>query len=58
MVKIMTDDGKSWFHEPPYTWEEEQAIYRGMSLQSGATILHGRREEPKPQKSPPQLPEE
>ena len=39
MVRRTADNGAVW-HEPPYTWEEEQEIYRGMAMQPGATILH------------------
>jgi hypothetical protein len=42
MVRRTADNGAVW-HEPPYTWEEEQELYRGMALQSGATILHAPR---------------
>jgi hypothetical protein len=27
MVRIVNKDGSA-FHEPPYTWEEEQEFYR------------------------------
>ena len=26
MVKVFSDSGKSWWHEPPFTAEEEQAL--------------------------------
>ena len=42
MVRRTTKSGAVW-HEPPYTWEEEQELYRGMVLQPGATILHAPR---------------
>jgi hypothetical protein len=29
MVRIVNEDGGA-FHEPPYTWEEEQDFYRRM----------------------------
>jgi hypothetical protein len=28
MVKVFDKDGTLLFHEPPYTWEEEQEFYR------------------------------
>jgi hypothetical protein len=42
MVRRTADNGAVW-HEPPYTWEEEQALYRGMAMQPGSTILHAPR---------------
>ena len=42
MVRRTGEDGGVW-HEPPYTWEEEQALYRGMAMQPGSTILHASR---------------
>ena len=39
MVRVMDETG-GYFHEPPYTEAEEAALYRGMSLKPGATILH------------------
>ena len=42
MVRRTGDDGAVW-HEPPYTWEEEQELYRGMAMQPGATILQAPR---------------
>ena len=56
MVRKPTDTG-GWYHEPPYTWEEEMAIYKGMDIDGPVTILRGPRPDakplPLPQKSPP-----
>jgi hypothetical protein len=43
MVRKMCDDGIHYYHEPPYTWEEEMAIYKGMDINGPVTILHGPR---------------
>jgi hypothetical protein len=40
MVRRMDDKG-GFYHEPPYTEEEELELYRMMSPQPGAKILHG-----------------
>ena len=55
MVRRTGDDGGVW-HEPPYTWEEEQELYRGMAMQPGATILHAPRPAPPSEPSPGSLP--
>jgi hypothetical protein len=31
MVFKLSDDGKTGWHEPPFTWKEEQELYRRMS---------------------------
>jgi hypothetical protein len=31
MVKVYGKDGTVLFHEPPFTWEEEQDFYRRMA---------------------------
>jgi hypothetical protein len=43
MVRKLCDDGIHYYHEPPYTWEEEMAIYKGMDINGPVTILHGLR---------------
>ena len=57
MVRKMTDDGKGFYHEPPYTEAEEDMIYRGMAIDGPVTILRAPRpasgSPPPPQKSPP-----
>jgi hypothetical protein len=56
MVRKMTDKG-GFYHEPPYTEEEEDMIYRGMDIDGPVTILHAPRPSstplPPPRKSPP-----
>jgi hypothetical protein len=37
MVKVKVGDG--YFHEPPYTWEEEQEFYRRIGG-GPKTLLH------------------
>jgi hypothetical protein len=34
----MSDTG-GYYHEPPYTWEEEMAIYKGMDIDGPVTVL-------------------
>jgi len=53
MVRKRADNG-SYYHEPPYTWEEEMAIYKGMDIDGPATILHGR--SPPASAAPPRPP--
>jgi hypothetical protein len=38
MVRIVNKDGSA-FHEPPYTWEEEQDFYRRIGG-GPKTVLH------------------
>jgi hypothetical protein len=60
MVKKISDKG-GVYHHPPYTWEEEMAIYKGMDIDGPVTILHGPRPASKPPSRPPgsrQKPEE
>jgi len=40
MVRKLTDDGKGYYHEPPYTEEEEMDIYRRLDA-GPVRILHG-----------------
>lgn len=51
----------SYYHEPPYTEEEELDFYKRI-CSGPLTILHGARppaeKQPQPQKSPPPSPEE
>ena len=53
MVRVKADDG-GYYHEPPYTPEEERDFYKAVS---GGPVTVIRRlpktEKPKPQKSPP-----
>jgi hypothetical protein len=42
MVRIISPEGGIW-DEPPYTEEEELALYKAMSCEGGTTILHGAR---------------
>ena len=52
MVRIVCPDG-GVYHEPPYTWEEEQAFYRAMG-NGPVTVLHRKAEkEPVKESSPP-----
>ncbi len=46
MVRKLCDDGVSYYNEPPYTEEEEMAIYKGMDIDGPVTILRA----PKPPK--------
>lgn len=60
MVRKMAENG-TYYHEPPYTEEEDLDFYRRVA-NGPFTILHGPRpsaEKPtQPQKLPPQPPEE
>jgi hypothetical protein len=54
MVRVKCDDG-GYFHEPPYTWDEERDFYRAMA-DGPRTVVHAPRpapetEEPKSPKS-------
>ena len=51
IVMLVTVDGVSW-HEPPYTEEEEDELYRRVNA-GPLRILHA----PKPQPVPAPLPE-
>jgi len=52
MVRLPTDDGKGFYHEPPYTEEEEADFYRRVGG-GPVAILRG----PKPAAATsPQLP--
>jgi hypothetical protein len=56
MVFVPNGKGGGW-HEPPFTWEEEQELYRRMSPQPGVpmTIYRGPQKADKPaQSEPPQ----
>jgi len=52
MTRKMCDDGIHYYHEPPYSWEEEMAIYKGMDIDGPVTVLHG----PRPSKPPSRPP--
>jgi hypothetical protein len=54
MVRHRTEDGTGWYHEPPYTWEEEQEIYRRMDYSGPIKILH---QGPRPAAAPTELPQ-
>jgi hypothetical protein len=54
MVRKMDDKG-GYYHEPPYTWEEEMAIYKGMDIDGPVTVLRGPRPASTPS-IPPQKP--
>ena len=56
MVRKMCDDGIHFYHEPPYTFEEEMAIYKGMDIDGPVTILHGPRPAASKPATPPQKP--
>jgi hypothetical protein len=53
MVRKLCDNGISYYHEPPYTEEEEDMIYRGMDIDGPVTILHA----PRPSSTPPSPPQ-
>jgi hypothetical protein len=55
MVRKRTDDGRGWYHEPPYTEEEELDFYRRVGGAKKLTILRG---SPSPSRQSPQRPEE
>ena len=61
MVRYRTEDGKGWYHEPPYTEAEEMELYRRMdgvvsTFKSGHRTLP---DQPSlPRKSQPPQPEE
>lgn len=57
MVKVMCDDGVNFFHEPPYTEEEEDAFYAAMS-KGPITILRPKTVATPAPKSQPRSPEE
>jgi hypothetical protein len=49
MVRVRDDLG-GYFHEPPYTWEEEQELYQRMAGGNGPiTVVRG----PRPAASEP-----
>jgi len=55
MVRVRGSDG-GFFHEPPYTPEEERDFYRRMSG-GPKTLLHAPKPDPKsPQPKTPKLP--
>lgn len=56
MVRIVNEDGSA-YHEPPYTWEEEQALYRAMG-NGPITVLHRKTETQSPPNLPAEGPEE
>jgi hypothetical protein len=45
MVKVLDKDGTVLFHEPPYTWEEEQEFYRRIGG-GPKVVLHAPRPAP------------
>ena len=54
MVRKRTDDGKGWYHEPPYTEAEEDELYRRMDAGPFARIIQpSSTPQPRPQTSPP-----
>jgi hypothetical protein len=63
MVTIYDKDGKPLYRQPPYTWEEEQALYKGMSA-GPVTVLRTHRPgdplppEPEPEAEGPKQEEE
>jgi len=40
MVRKMTEDGKGYYHEPPYTEAEEDEFYRRVGGATSLTIAH------------------
>jgi hypothetical protein len=44
LVRVKSDDG--YFHELPYTWEEERDFYRAMA-DGPKTVVHAPRPAPK-----------
>ena len=50
MVRKMTDDGKGYCHEPPYTDEEEMDLYRRFGDAKSLSVLRAPTPQP-PQKS-------
>jgi len=53
MVRKLCDDGVSYYHEPPYTEEEEMEFYRRVGG-GPVSILHApKHEAPTSPKSPP-----
>jgi hypothetical protein len=53
MVRRIDDKG-GVYHEPPYTWDEEQELYRRMSGTKSLTRIHAGPRGPRP----PSLPAE
>jgi hypothetical protein len=55
MVFKKCKQGGGW-HEPPYTWEEEMALYRASAMQPGSVIYYGspRKRGPVPAAKPKQ----
>jgi hypothetical protein len=53
MVRVKGADG-GYFHEPPYTWEEEQDFYRRVS-NGPITVVHApaAKKSAKPKRSKP-----
>jgi hypothetical protein len=53
MVRVKGADG-GYFHEPPYTWEEEQDFYRRVS-NGPITVVHApaAKKPAKPKRSKP-----
>ena len=48
MVRKRSENG-GYYHEPPYTWEEEMALYKMADYGDGPiTILHAAPKPPKP----------
>jgi hypothetical protein len=54
-------ENSEWYHEPPYTWQEQRDFYRAMSG-GPVTVVHppvlAKTDKPKRRKSPPQAPGE
>jgi hypothetical protein len=51
MVKRIDDKGQA-YHEPPYTWEEQQELYRRMSGEKSLTLVHAGPRGPQPPAPP------
>jgi hypothetical protein len=51
MVRRIDDKG-GVYHESPYTWEEEQALWRQMSPQRSLTRIHAGPRGPQPPAPP------
>jgi hypothetical protein len=59
VTRYRTEDGKGWYHEPPYTEAEEMEFYRRQGNIVGVLKSGQQTHQPTPpQKSPPPLPEE
>ena len=53
MVRKRAENG-TYYHEPPYTWEEEQALYRSTGGDGPFTVLHGPHPPQPERKGPPE----